>query len=112
MAQPGLIALFGSGETSTQGRKIHDYLLARLAVPVPVAMLELLGPLRLTVKVSLASNSVSPDTATVMVPVVEPAVMVNVPAVETRKTHGRGSGHLSPASSADGAAADDPSRTA
>jgi hypothetical protein len=39
MAQ-GLIALFGSGETSSQGRKIHDYLLARLPVPVQVAILE------------------------------------------------------------------------
>ena len=39
MAQ-GLIALFGSGETSSQGRKIHDYLLSRLPVPVQVAILE------------------------------------------------------------------------
>lgn len=40
MSTPGLIALFGSGETSSQGRKIHDYLMARLAVPVRVAILE------------------------------------------------------------------------
>jgi hypothetical protein len=40
MNQPGLIALFGSGETSSQGRKIHDYLMARLPVPVQVAILE------------------------------------------------------------------------
>src|SRR5829696_7422654 len=40
MQQPGLIALFGSGETSSQGRKIHDYLMARLPVPVQVAILE------------------------------------------------------------------------
>src|SRR6476469_4041448 len=39
MAQ-GLIALFGSGETSSQGRKIHDYLLSRLPVPAQVAILE------------------------------------------------------------------------
>ena len=40
MARPGLIALFGSGETSSQGRKIHDYLMARLPAPVQVAILE------------------------------------------------------------------------
>ncbi|MEO8287490.1 MAG: cysteinyl-tRNA synthetase [Chloroflexota bacterium] len=37
----GTLALFGSGETSSQGRKIHDYLMSRLGVsPVHVAMLE------------------------------------------------------------------------
>jgi cyanophycinase-like exopeptidase len=40
MTRPGLIALFGSGETSSQGRKIHDYLMARLPAPVQVAILE------------------------------------------------------------------------
>jgi len=40
MDKPGLIALFGSGETSSQGRKIHDYLMTRLPVPVQVAILE------------------------------------------------------------------------
>ena len=40
MPQPGLLALFGSGETSTQGRKVHDYLMSRLPVPVQVAILE------------------------------------------------------------------------
>jgi cyanophycinase-like exopeptidase len=40
MSTPGLIALFGSGETSSQGRKIHDHLMARLPVPVRVAILE------------------------------------------------------------------------
>ena len=40
MSQSGLIALFGSGETSSQGRKIHDYLMSRLPVPVQVAILE------------------------------------------------------------------------
>lgn len=40
MSTPGLIALFGSGETSSQGRKIHDYLMARLPMPVRVAILE------------------------------------------------------------------------
>jgi hypothetical protein len=40
MPTPGLIALFGSGETSSQGRKIHDYLMTRLPVPVRVAILE------------------------------------------------------------------------
>jgi hypothetical protein len=40
MSTPGLIALFGSGETSSQGRKIHDYLMTRLPVPVQVAILE------------------------------------------------------------------------
>jgi cyanophycinase-like exopeptidase len=37
----GTLALLGSGETSAQGRKIHDYLMTRLGiVPVQVAMLE------------------------------------------------------------------------
>lgn len=37
----GTLALLGSGETSSQGRKIHDYLMTRLGnVPVEVAMLE------------------------------------------------------------------------
>jgi cyanophycinase-like exopeptidase len=40
VSHPGLVALFGSGETSSQGRKIHDYLLSRLPVPAQVAILE------------------------------------------------------------------------
>jgi len=37
----GTLALLGSGETSSQGRKIQDYLMSRInLVPVPVAMLE------------------------------------------------------------------------
>jgi cyanophycinase-like exopeptidase len=37
----GTLALLGSGETSAPGRKIHDFLMARLGtVPVQVAMLE------------------------------------------------------------------------
>jgi cyanophycinase-like exopeptidase len=37
----GTLALLGSGETSSQGRKIHDYLMARVGtVPVRVALLE------------------------------------------------------------------------
>lgn len=37
----GTLALLGSGETSSQGRKIHDYLMARIGtVPVHVALLE------------------------------------------------------------------------
>ena len=37
----GTLALLGSGETSSQGRKIHDYLMSRVGVvPVCVAMLE------------------------------------------------------------------------
>lgn len=38
--RPGLIALFGSGETSSSGRKVHDYLFKRLPTPVKVAILE------------------------------------------------------------------------
>jgi hypothetical protein len=38
--QPGLIALLGSGETSPAGRKMHDYLLARLPRSSTVAVLE------------------------------------------------------------------------
>ena len=41
MLNNGSLALFGSGETSSQGRKIHDYLMSRLgSVPVRVALLE------------------------------------------------------------------------
>jgi cyanophycinase-like exopeptidase len=37
----GTLALLGSGETSAQGRKIHDFLMQRIGtVPVRVAMLE------------------------------------------------------------------------
>lgn len=37
----GTLALLGSGETSSQGRKVHDYLMAAIgAVPVRVALLE------------------------------------------------------------------------
>lgn len=37
----GTLALMGSGETSSQGRKIHDYLMSRVgSLPVRVAMLE------------------------------------------------------------------------
>jgi len=37
----GTLALLGSGETSAQGRKIHDYLMVRIgSIPVQVAMLE------------------------------------------------------------------------
>jgi len=38
--RPGLVALFGSGETSASGRKIHDWLLDRLSQPIQVAVLE------------------------------------------------------------------------
>jgi hypothetical protein len=38
--RPGLIALLGSGETSPAGRKMHDYLLARLPRSSTVAILE------------------------------------------------------------------------
>ncbi len=42
MGNYGALALFGSGETSSQGRKIHDYLMSNLtsAPPVRVALLE------------------------------------------------------------------------
>lgn len=40
MEKFGLIALFGSGEISPTGRKIHDFLFARLPSPVKVAILE------------------------------------------------------------------------
>ncbi len=36
----GLIALFGSGETSKRGRRVHEYLFCRLPVPVRVAIVE------------------------------------------------------------------------
>ncbi len=38
--QPGLIALFGSGEAAPAGRAVHEYLFRRLNGPVRVAVLE------------------------------------------------------------------------
>jgi cyanophycinase-like exopeptidase len=38
--QLGLVILFGSGETSASGRKVHDWLMQRCAPPVRVAVLE------------------------------------------------------------------------
>ncbi len=37
---PGLVVLFGSGETTPSGRKIFDWLFRRLPVPAQVAILE------------------------------------------------------------------------
>lgn len=37
---PGLIALFGSGETAPAGRGVHEYLFRRLNGPIRVAVLE------------------------------------------------------------------------
>ncbi len=38
--RPGLVALFGSGETSASGRRVHDWLLGQLSPPIQVAVLE------------------------------------------------------------------------
>lgn len=38
--RPGLVALFGSGETSASGRRVHDWLLGHLSSPIQVAVLE------------------------------------------------------------------------
>lgn len=38
--EPGIIVLFGSGETSGSGQKVYDWLFRRLAPPVEVAVLE------------------------------------------------------------------------
>ncbi|MCS7261318.1 MAG: cysteinyl-tRNA synthetase [Anaerolineae bacterium] len=38
--QPGLIVLFGSGEISSSGRRVYDWLFARMAAPIRVAVLE------------------------------------------------------------------------
>jgi len=38
--QPGLIVLFGSGETSSSGQKVFDWLFRRLSAPIRVAVLE------------------------------------------------------------------------
>jgi cyanophycinase-like exopeptidase len=37
---PGLVVLFGSGETSPSGRKVFEWLLGRLASPIRAAVLE------------------------------------------------------------------------
>ncbi len=36
----GLVALFGSGETSSSGRRVYEWVFSRLAAPVRVALLE------------------------------------------------------------------------
>ena len=38
--KPGLVILFGSGETSASGRRVFDWLFARLGPPIRVAVLE------------------------------------------------------------------------
>jgi len=38
--RPGLVILFGSGETSPSGRKVHEWLLHQLPPPITVAVLE------------------------------------------------------------------------
>lgn len=38
--KPGLIALFGSGETSPTGRRIHEFLIKDFPPPVSIALLE------------------------------------------------------------------------
>ena len=38
--QPGLIVLFGSGETSSNGRRVYDWLFSRITPPIRVAVLE------------------------------------------------------------------------
>jgi hypothetical protein len=40
IAQPGLVVLFGSGETLPAGQKVFDWLFRRLPAPVRVAILE------------------------------------------------------------------------
>jgi hypothetical protein len=39
-AQPGLVVLFGSGETAPTGQKVHDWYMRRISPPVRVAVLE------------------------------------------------------------------------
>src|SRR4030042_1318335 len=36
----GLLAVFGSGEISSSGRKVHEYLIRSFHVPVKIALLE------------------------------------------------------------------------
>ncbi|MHB0869160.1 MAG: type 1 glutamine amidotransferase family protein [Chloroflexota bacterium] len=38
--QPGLLALFGSGETSASGRRVYEWVFSRLPSPIRVAVLE------------------------------------------------------------------------
>ncbi len=39
-ARPGLVVLFGSGETLPAGQKVFDWLFRRLVTPLRVAILE------------------------------------------------------------------------
>ena len=38
--EPGLVALFGSGEISASGRAVYDLLMRQLSPPIHVAVLE------------------------------------------------------------------------
>lgn len=38
--EPGLVVLFGSGETSATGQKVHDWYMRRVSQPIRVAVLE------------------------------------------------------------------------
>lgn len=38
--QPGIVVLFGSGETSASGRRVYDWLFSQLDSPIQVAVLE------------------------------------------------------------------------
>ena len=40
MSEHGLVALFGSGETSANGRKVYDWVMSRMSPPIRTAVLE------------------------------------------------------------------------
>lgn len=40
ISEPGLVALFGSGETSHSGRRVCEWIMGRLAPPISVSILE------------------------------------------------------------------------
>ena len=37
---PGLVVLFGSGEIAPSGRKVHDWVMRQLSLPIRMAILE------------------------------------------------------------------------
>lgn len=40
LPQPGIVVLFGSGETSASGRRVYDWLFSQLDLPIQISILE------------------------------------------------------------------------
>ena len=67
------------GESIDSDGSASSSVIVPVAVPMPAAMVALLGLLSVNRTVSLASSSASPITDTVIVPLMLPALIVSVP---------------------------------